>query len=369
MKGMTMDRDGNLYVVSENGGGDSDHPQLWVYAPSTAPNQAPTAITLTNTVTSIPQKNTSTAGPVKLALIIVTDDGLGRNNLTVTGTDANAFQIIGTALYLKAGVALNASAKPSYNVAVNVDDPGVGSAPDTTTNYTLLVAPSAGGTASLVISEVAPWSSGNSDASLRVDWFEVTNVGTATANITGWRMDDDSRSLNNSVALNGVTSIAPGESVIFLETTDLVGKSAAFKTLWFGANPPASLQIGSYGGSGVGLSTGGDQVNLFDSAGAVQTGVAFGASPTGPYPTFDNAAGVNNATITLLSAVGVNGAFAAANDPARKSVLPEPLAASLIISEVAPWSSATAIPVCAWIGLKVTNIEHRRREHQRLEDG
>src|SRR5262245_16012245 len=42
-EGLTMDRDGNLYIVSENGGGDSDHPQLWVYAPSTAPNHAPTA--------------------------------------------------------------------------------------------------------------------------------------------------------------------------------------------------------------------------------------------------------------------------------------------------------------------------------------
>ncbi|PWT87626.1 MAG: hypothetical protein C5B55_14495, partial [Blastocatellia bacterium] len=29
-EGVTMDRDGNLYVVSENGGGDANHPQLWV---------------------------------------------------------------------------------------------------------------------------------------------------------------------------------------------------------------------------------------------------------------------------------------------------------------------------------------------------
>ncbi len=312
-EGLTMDRDGNLYVVSENGGGDMDHPQLWVYAPSTAPNLAPTAIRLNNTVTSIPA-NTSTAAPVKLADIIVTDDGLGRNNLTVTGTDANAFQIIGTALYLKAGVALNSTVKPAYNVAVNVDDPAVGSTPDATTNYILMVTPSVGGSASLIISEVAPWSSGNSVPSLAVDWFEVTNVGTATATIVGWRVDDDSRSFNTAVELNGITSIAPGESVIFLETTDLAGKSAAFKTLWFGANPPTSLRIGSYSGAGIGLSTGGDQVNLFDSAGAVQASVTFGASPTGPFPTFDNAAGLNNTTISLLSAVGGNGAFAAAND-------------------------------------------------------
>src|SRR5262249_5957733 len=101
------------------------------------------------------------------------------------------------------------------------------------------------------------------------------------------------------------------------ETNDLAAKSAAFKTLWFGANPPANLQIGSYNGSGVGLSTGGDQVNLFDSAGALQTSVTFGASPTGPFRTFDNAAGVNNGTISLLSAVGTNGAFVAANDTAE----------------------------------------------------
>ena len=31
--GLTMDDHGVLCVVSENGGGDADQPQLWVYAP------------------------------------------------------------------------------------------------------------------------------------------------------------------------------------------------------------------------------------------------------------------------------------------------------------------------------------------------
>src|SRR6185295_11386921 len=95
MEGVTMDRDGNLYVVSENGGGDANHPQLWVYAPSAAPNLPPTAVVLNNAVTSIPE-NTSTAAAVKLAEVVVTDDGLGANNLTVSGADAGFFQIIGT---------------------------------------------------------------------------------------------------------------------------------------------------------------------------------------------------------------------------------------------------------------------------------
>src|SRR5262249_15730858 len=200
------------------------------------------------------------------------------------------FQIIGTALYLKAGTALNHTTKPTYNVSVNVDDPGVGSMPDATADFSLAVTASTGGTASLIISEVAPWSSGNGGptsgpTSLRVDWFEVTNIGTATANITGWKMDDDSHAFGSAVALQGITNIAPGESVILLETTDLAGKSAAFKALWFGANPPANLQIGFYNGSGVGLSTGGDQVNLFDAGGILQASVVFGTSPSGPFPT------------------------------------------------------------------------------------
>ncbi|HKE59755.1 MAG TPA: SdiA-regulated domain-containing protein [Pyrinomonadaceae bacterium] len=312
-EGLTMDRDGNLYIVNENGGGDSNHPQLWVYSPSNAPNQAPTAVTLANAVTSIPE-NASTAAPIRVADIIVNDDGLGPNHLAVTGADAGFFQIIGTQLFLRAGTALNATTKPSYSVVVSVDDPTVGSTPDASANFTLTITPFTGGNASIIISEVAPWSSGNSDPSLRVDWFEVTNIGNATANITGWKMDDDSHTFNNAVALNGITNIAPGESVIFLETADLAGKSAAFKALWFGTNPPPNLQIGSYNGSGVGLSTGGDQVNLFDSGGTLQAGVAFSTSPSGPFPSFDNAAGLNNTTISALSAVGVNGAFAAAHD-------------------------------------------------------
>ena len=31
-----MDDDGRIYMVSESGGGDGDHPQLWVYAPTGA---------------------------------------------------------------------------------------------------------------------------------------------------------------------------------------------------------------------------------------------------------------------------------------------------------------------------------------------
>ncbi|WP_445636577.1 LTD domain-containing protein [Nostoc sp. DSM 114161] len=315
-EGLTMDKDGYLYVVSENGGGNINHPQLWVYAPSSVANQAPTAVVLNNQVTAIAE-NASTTTRLKVADITITDDGLGTNNLTVTGTDANFFEVDSTGLYIKAGTVLDYETKTSYSVTVNVDDPTVGNTPDAIANFTLAVTDVVNETPSLpsvIISEVSPWSSGNSPYG--ADWFELTNTGTSTANITGWRIDDDSNNFANSVALNGLTSIAPGQSVIFIEGD--ASTASAFKTAWFGNNFPSNFTIGTYSGSGIGLSTGGDAVNLFDLSGNRITGIRFGTSTTGF--TFDNKAGVGSTTLPLptvstLSVAGVNGAFVATNVP------------------------------------------------------
>ncbi len=158
------------------------------------------------------------------------------------------------------------------------------------------------------ITEVSAWGSGN--ATYATDWFELTNTGSSAISIGGWKMDDSSASFSTAVALTGITSIAAGESVIFTETA----ATASFLSTWFGSNAPAGLQIGNYTGGGVGLSTGGDGVNIYNAAGVLQASVSFGNSPgNSPYATFDNAAGLTG-TISQLSAVGVNGAFDAAND-------------------------------------------------------
>lgn len=311
-EGITMDRNGLLYITSEQGGGDVNNPQLWVYAPAsyTYTNQAPNGISLANPTTTL-SESTSTAAPVKVGNIVISDDALGTNNLTLTGPDASFFEISGTELFLRAGTVLDFESKTSYTINVNVDDPTVGSDLDATVPFTLTLTDIVEAPASLVISEVAPWASGNSPVG--ADWFEVTNTGTTAVDITGWRMDDSSNSFAASVALNGVTSIAPGESVIFLESAAPATVVDSFRTLWFGTNAPTNLQIGTYSGSGVGLGTGGDAVNLFNAGGTLQASVTFGASPAGPsFPTFDNAAGLNNTTISQLSAVGTNGAFVAA---------------------------------------------------------
>ena len=349
-EGLVMDRDGFLYVVSENGGGDFDHPQLWVYAPSELPNAEPTALTLANPVGSL-DENTSTATRVKVADVVITDDGLGTNVFSLTGTDAAWFEVDSTGLYVKAGTSLDFEGQSSYSVTVNVDDASVGSTPDASADYTLTIADIAdeGGPPALTISEVAPWSSGNSPVG--GDWFELTNSGSSAIGLSGWRMDDSSASFASSAALSGIGSIAAGESVIFLETDDLAVTAGLFIDTWFGGNAPAGLRFGAYTGGGVGLSTGGDAVNLYDGTGVLQASVSFGASPEGPFPSFNNAAGLNNAPITTVSAVGQNGAIAAAADP--QEIGSPGTIGRLIISEVAPWSSGDSPVGTDWF--EVTN--------------
>jgi hypothetical protein len=135
----------------------------------------------------------------------------------------------------------------------------------------------------LIVSEVSPWSS--SGAGYAADWFEVTNTGVGTVDITGWKVDDNSNSPVGAVALNGVTTIAGGKSVVLIEGNATT--AAGFTAAWFGTTPPVSLVVGTYSGSGVGLGSGGDAVNLFDAGGTRITGISFGASTTGF--TFDNA--------------------------------------------------------------------------------
>ena len=53
---------------------------------------------------------------------MVTDDALGTNTLSLSGTDAALFQIVGTELFLVAGASLDFETNPVLDVTVEVDD-------------------------------------------------------------------------------------------------------------------------------------------------------------------------------------------------------------------------------------------------------
>jgi len=98
-------------------------------------NEAPTAVAFDNTTTAIDENTDTTAG-IRVADIVVTDDALGSETLTLTGSDAGFFEIIGNALYLRAGV-LDFEAKNSYSVKVAVDDPTLGDGPEISALFTI----------------------------------------------------------------------------------------------------------------------------------------------------------------------------------------------------------------------------------------
>ena len=74
-------------------------------------NEPPT-VSLTNTVTTLAE-DTDTATRMKVADIVVTDDALGTNVLSLSGADAALFEIDGGVLYLKAGAVLDYRDEPA----------------------------------------------------------------------------------------------------------------------------------------------------------------------------------------------------------------------------------------------------------------
>lgn len=99
-------------------------------------NDAPTSLSFANTTTDLAE-NVAKLNRVKVADIVIGDDGLGVNQLSLTGADASIFEIVNGGLFVKAGTDLNFEAKSNYVVTVNVDDTSLGNTPDASANFTL----------------------------------------------------------------------------------------------------------------------------------------------------------------------------------------------------------------------------------------
>jgi hypothetical protein len=84
---------------------------------------------------------------LRVADVLVDDDPFGEDRLTLSGTDAAFFELVGTltsdgdgvSLYLKAGTVLSNVSKPSYSVTVNVIDDSISGAVQDSDSHTLSV--------------------------------------------------------------------------------------------------------------------------------------------------------------------------------------------------------------------------------------
>ena len=90
-----------------DGGEDGVQPATGTFNFSiTATNDPPTGVTLQNEVNTLAE-NVNTTVRTPIADIVVTDDGLGTNDLSLSGTDAALFEIVGSELFLIAGAGLD----------------------------------------------------------------------------------------------------------------------------------------------------------------------------------------------------------------------------------------------------------------------
>ena len=139
------------------------------------------------------------------------------------------------------------------------------------------------------------------------DWWELSNFETEPVSLAGWRFNDNGGGLGSSFTLPAGLVIAPGESVVFVESLS----PAQFRAWWGAPNVPDNVQIVTYSGNGLAFSADGDGLRLWNAGatadadtvvsldfGAATPGVSFGYNPV-------------TAQFGPLSQAGVNGAFRA----------------------------------------------------------
>lgn len=113
----------------------------------------------------------------------------------------------------------------------------------------------------LAITEIAPAQSTNGVYRGHNDWWELTNLDDFEVDLRGYRFDDGSAALIAAITFTNETlTISPGESIVFAE-----GMSAREFRKWWGPGELKETQIVSYSGAGLGLSSLGDGVVLWNS--------------------------------------------------------------------------------------------------------
>lgn len=86
-----------------------------------------------------------------------------------------------------------------------------------------------------------------------LEFIEFTNIGNSPIDMNGWSYDDDSRT-PGSTSLSAFGIVAPGESVLLVETTEV-----AFRTAW---NLPASIKIIAEFTNNLGRN---DEINVYNA--------------------------------------------------------------------------------------------------------
>lgn len=166
-----------------------------------------------------------------------------------------------------------------------------------------------------------------------LEFIELTNVGNAAVDMTGWSFDDSSQT-PGSEDLSVFGMVAAGESVIIAENTD----ADAFRTAW-GLASSVKVFDGLTNNLG-----GGDEINIYDAATNLVDRLTYTGSVTG----FSRNAplaelGLNNNANWVQSATGDTfnsyaDAFGNIGNPGQYAPVPEP--ATITVLAVAALAAA-----------------------------
>lgn len=143
------------------------------------------------------------------------------------------------------------------------------------------------------------------------DYWELSNFGTNSIDLTGYSFNDSDATRGgdaNTSVFDGVT-IAPGESIVLVQTGTGVASRDDFVNWWGAANLPANLQVLFYSGNG--LSASGDSVVLWSPTAVSDADYVdradFGEAVRGHAFTYNP----TNGLFGMVSSNGVGGAFKA----------------------------------------------------------
>ena len=146
-------------------------------------NEAPT-LSVTPLVASLAE-DADTSAAIAVATVAVTDDALGTNDLTLAGTDAEAFEIVDNAgtleIRLKAGTSLDFETLPSFDVSVVLDDAALGDTAEAIVPIALDVTDVAERTRTADTPEDLPTGGGGTDETDVVAYTGSGTVGGADA--------------------------------------------------------------------------------------------------------------------------------------------------------------------------------------------
>jgi hypothetical protein len=160
--------------------------------------------------------------------------------------------------------------------------------------------------AQIKITEVESQENGSS----KPDWWELSNFGSSSVDISAYKMDDNSHTFASAVALTGVSILLPGESAVFFESSGTTPLTVADFRTWWGLS--STVQVGYYlgDGAGVSLSSTADEVNIYTSSGVLVDGVSFGSAKKGTSFGWDP----TTSTFGAKSVAGTYGAYVAPQD-------------------------------------------------------